>query len=138
MEAVPLVGPLLGAIPAALVALSIGPSKLVWVIVATVISSSNGKLFAGAAHHAQGSRGQFHSSPAGFFCLWLFARSRRNADGDSHAAHYSLLLDRFVFHKECWSGGLARARLCQPAALEAQELAQGLRKQARSRKAAQL
>jgi predicted PurR-regulated permease PerM len=37
MEAVPMVGPLLGAIPAALVALSIGPDRLIWVIVATVI-----------------------------------------------------------------------------------------------------
>jgi hypothetical protein len=32
-----MIGPLLGAIPAALVALSLGPDKLVWVIVATVI-----------------------------------------------------------------------------------------------------
>ena len=37
MEAVPLIGPLLGAIPAALVGLSLGPGKLVWVIVATVV-----------------------------------------------------------------------------------------------------
>jgi predicted PurR-regulated permease PerM len=35
MEAVPIVGPLLGAVPAALVALSLGPDKLIWVIVAT-------------------------------------------------------------------------------------------------------
>jgi predicted PurR-regulated permease PerM len=37
LEAVPLVGPLLGAIPAAVIALSISPSKLVWVIVATLV-----------------------------------------------------------------------------------------------------
>jgi predicted PurR-regulated permease PerM len=37
MEAVPMVGPFLGAIPAALVALSIGPEKLIWVIVATLV-----------------------------------------------------------------------------------------------------
>jgi predicted PurR-regulated permease PerM len=37
MEVVPLVGPFLGAIPAALVALSISPEKLIWVIVATTI-----------------------------------------------------------------------------------------------------
>ena len=35
-EAVPMVGPPLGAIPAAVIALSISPSKLVWVIVATL------------------------------------------------------------------------------------------------------
>jgi predicted PurR-regulated permease PerM len=37
MEAVPMVGPLLGAIPAALVALSIAPDRLIWVIVATIV-----------------------------------------------------------------------------------------------------
>jgi hypothetical protein len=37
MEAVPLIGPLLGAVPALLVALSLGPDKLIWVIVATVV-----------------------------------------------------------------------------------------------------
>jgi predicted PurR-regulated permease PerM len=37
MEAVPMVGPVLGAIPAGLVALSIAPDRLIWVIVATVI-----------------------------------------------------------------------------------------------------
>jgi predicted PurR-regulated permease PerM len=37
MEAVPMVGPLLGAVPAALVALSIAPDRLIWVIVATIV-----------------------------------------------------------------------------------------------------
>ena len=37
LEAVPMVGPLLGAIPAAVIALSISPSKLIWVIVATLV-----------------------------------------------------------------------------------------------------
>jgi predicted PurR-regulated permease PerM len=37
MEAVPMVGPLLGAIPAALVALSIAPGRLIWVMVATIV-----------------------------------------------------------------------------------------------------
>ena len=37
MEAVPLVGPILGAVPAGLIALSISPAKVVSVIVATVI-----------------------------------------------------------------------------------------------------
>jgi predicted PurR-regulated permease PerM len=37
MEAVPMVGPLLGAIPAGMVALSISPEKLLWVIIATTI-----------------------------------------------------------------------------------------------------
>ncbi|OGO14062.1 MAG: hypothetical protein A2Y53_03420, partial [Chloroflexi bacterium RBG_16_47_49] len=37
LEAVPMIGPLLGAIPAAVIALSIAPSKLIWVIVATIV-----------------------------------------------------------------------------------------------------
>ena len=37
LEAVPMVGPMLGAIPAAVVALSISPAKLIWVIAATLV-----------------------------------------------------------------------------------------------------
>jgi predicted PurR-regulated permease PerM len=37
LEAVPVIGPLLGAIPAAVIAVTLGPSKLVWVIVATLV-----------------------------------------------------------------------------------------------------
>jgi predicted PurR-regulated permease PerM len=37
MEAVPLVGPLLGAIPAVIVAVAYDPSKVIWVIIATII-----------------------------------------------------------------------------------------------------
>lgn len=45
MEAVPLVGPLLGAIPAGIIALSISPSKLVWIIVATIIIQQLESIF---------------------------------------------------------------------------------------------
>lgn len=37
MEAVPLIGPGLGAIPAALIAFSVDPTKVIWVILATLI-----------------------------------------------------------------------------------------------------
>lgn len=37
MEAVPLIGPLLGAIPAVLVAVALFPDKIIWVVVATVV-----------------------------------------------------------------------------------------------------
>lgn len=37
MEAVPLIGPFLGAIPAVLVAVALFPDKIIWVIIATVI-----------------------------------------------------------------------------------------------------
>jgi len=37
LEAVPMVGPTLGAIPAGVIALSISPTKLIWVVAATII-----------------------------------------------------------------------------------------------------
>lgn len=37
LEAIPMLGPILGAIPAALVALAIGPDRLIWVFVASAI-----------------------------------------------------------------------------------------------------
>jgi predicted PurR-regulated permease PerM len=37
LEAVPMAGPVLGAVPAAIVAISISPSRLVWVVVATIV-----------------------------------------------------------------------------------------------------
>lgn len=37
MEAVPLIGPLLGAVPAVLVALTLGPDKIIWVVVASMV-----------------------------------------------------------------------------------------------------
>jgi predicted PurR-regulated permease PerM len=37
MEAVPLIGPILGAIPAVLIALALDPSRVIWVIASTII-----------------------------------------------------------------------------------------------------
>lgn len=37
LEAVPIIGPILGAVPAALIALSVDPSKLIWVIAASLV-----------------------------------------------------------------------------------------------------
>lgn len=37
LEAIPMIGPILGAIPAALVALPMGPDQLIWVLIASVI-----------------------------------------------------------------------------------------------------
>ena len=91
MEAIPLVGPLLGIIPAGLVALSIGPDKLVWVIVATLVIHQTGKLPAGAARHEQGGRGQPVRFPAGVFCLWQPARPGRHAGGNTDGGHHPTL-----------------------------------------------
>jgi predicted PurR-regulated permease PerM len=37
LEAVPMIGPILGAIPAGIIALSISPTKLIWVVGATIV-----------------------------------------------------------------------------------------------------
>jgi predicted PurR-regulated permease PerM len=37
MEAVPLIGPILGAVPAVLVAVALFPDKIIWVVVATIV-----------------------------------------------------------------------------------------------------
>jgi predicted PurR-regulated permease PerM len=37
LEAIPVIGPFLGAVPAAIIALTLGPTQLLWVIVATVV-----------------------------------------------------------------------------------------------------
>ena len=97
LEAVPLVGPLLGAIPASVVALSIGPTKLVWVIVATVIIQQleNSLLVPRVMHKAVGVN-PFVS------LLAIFAFSSLLGIPGAlmaipMAAIIQLLLDRFVF-----------------------------------------
>ena len=53
LEAVPLMASA-AAIPAAVIALSIAPSKLIWVIVATVVIQQIENSFLGATRHAEG------------------------------------------------------------------------------------
>ncbi len=134
-EAVPLVGPLLGAIPAAVVALSIAPDKLVWVIVATVIIQQleNTLLVPRVMHRAVGVN-PFVS------LLAIFAFSSLLGIPGAlmaipMAAIIQLILDRFVFDP----GGIepkgsASRNFASRLRYEAQDLAQGLRKQARLKK----
>ncbi len=69
LEAVPMIGPLLGAIPAAVIAFSIAPSKLVWVIVATlVIQQLENNILVPRVMRKVGG-GQSVRLPAGDFCL---------------------------------------------------------------------
>ncbi len=69
MEAVPMVGPLLGAIPAALVALSIAPTKAGLGHHRYNYDSAVGKQPACAARHAEGGGGQSVRHPTGIVCL---------------------------------------------------------------------
>lgn len=135
LEAVPMIGPLLGAIPAALVALSIGPHKLIWVIVATVIIQQleNSLLAPRVMRKAVGVN-PFVSLLAIFAFGSLFGIAGALM-AIPIAAIVQLLLDRFVFHpattdREVSAGRDSASRL----RYEAQDLADDLRGQARLRK----
>ncbi|MBK8986619.1 MAG: AI-2E family transporter [Chloroflexi bacterium] len=132
MEAVPLVGPLLGAVPALLVALTLGPDKLIWVIVATLVIQQveNSFLVPRVMRQAVGVN-PFVT------LLALFAFSSLLGIAGALmaiplAAMIQILLNHFVFRPgalepEVTAGRDYASRLRQ----EAQELAQDLRQQAR-------
>ncbi len=135
LEAVPMIGPLLGAIPAALVALSIAPAKLVWVIVATVVIQQveNSLLVPRVMSKAVGVN-PFVTLLALFAFSSLFGISGALM-AIPIAAIIQLLLDHFVFYpagieSEASAGRDYASRL----RYEAQDLAQDLRKQARLKK----
>jgi len=135
LEAVPMVGPLLGAIPAALVALSIGPQKLVWVIVATVIIQQveNSLLVPRVMRKAVGVN-PFVSLLAIFAFSSLFGIAGALM-AIPIAAIVQLLLDRFVFHPEAAEPEASAGRdTASRLRYEAQDLAEDLRKQARHKK----
>jgi predicted PurR-regulated permease PerM len=135
LEAVPMIGPLLGAIPAAVIALSIAPSKLVWVIVATIVIQQveNSLLVPRVMRRTVGvnpfvsllaifSFSSFFGIPGALMAIPI-------------AAMLQLLLDRFVFHPAALEPDLSAGRdLASRLRYEAQDLAQDLRRQARLKK----
>lgn len=135
MEAVPLVGPLLGAVPAGLVALSLGPDKLVWVIVVTLIIQQleNSLLVPRVMRKAVGVN-PFVSLLAIFaFSSLLGVPGALMAIPT--AAIIQLLLDRYVFRPGALETEVPTGRgLAGRLRYEAQDLAQDLRKQARLKK----
>jgi predicted PurR-regulated permease PerM len=135
LEAVPMVGPLLGAIPAALVALSIGPAKLVWVIVATLVIQQieNSLLVPRVMRKAVGVN-PFVSLLA-IFAFSSFFGIAGALMAIPMAAIIQLLLDRFVFHPAAMDPEVSAGRdYASRLRYEAQDLAQDLRKQARLKK----
>jgi predicted PurR-regulated permease PerM len=135
LEAIPMIGPLLGAIPAGLVALSIGPDKLVWVILATVVIQQleNSLLVPRVMSKAVGV------NPF-VILLSLFAFSSLFGITGALmaipiAAIIQLVLDRFVFRPEAMEPEVSPGRdYASRLRYEAQELVQDLRKQARLKK----
>ncbi|MBN1249519.1 MAG: AI-2E family transporter, partial [Anaerolineae bacterium] len=135
LEAVPMVGPLLGAIPAALVGLSVAPAKLVWVIVATIaIQQLEGSLLVPRVMRKAVGVNPFVSLLALFAFGSLFGVAGALM-AIPLAAIIQLLLNRFVFEREAAEtestagrGYAARLRY------EAQDLIRDLRRQARLKK----
>ena len=135
LEAVPMIGPLLGAIPAALVALSIAPDKLIWVIVATVVIQQleNSLLVPRVMSKAVGVN-PFVTLLALFAFSSLFGIAGALM-AIPMAAIIQLLLNRFVFHPATMEPEVSAGRdYASRLRYEAQDLAQDLRKQARLKK----
>jgi predicted PurR-regulated permease PerM len=134
-EAVPMIGPLLGAIPAAMVALSISPDKLIWVIVATIVIQQleNSFLVPRVMSKAVGVNpfvtllalfafGSFYGIPGALMAIPI-------------AAITQLLLDHFVFHPAAMEPDVQTGRdFVSRLRYETQEFIQGLRKQVRTEK----
>lgn len=135
MEAVPMVGPILGAFPAALVALSISPAKLIWVIVAMIISQqAENYLLAPRIMRKTVGVNPFVSLLA-FFAFGSLLGIAGVLMAIPIAAIIQLLLNRFVFHPGTTESEVSPGRdYASRLRYEAQDLAQGLRKQTRLKK----
>jgi len=135
LEAVPMIGPLLGAIPAALVALSIGPDKLIWVIIATLVIQQleNSLLVPRVMRRAVGVN-PFVTLLALFAFSSLFGIVGALM-AIPIAAIIQLLLNRFVFHTSTMEPEVSTGRdYASRLRYETQDLIQDLRKQARLEK----
>lgn len=135
MEAVPMVGPLLGAVPAALVALSIAPGKLVLVIVATIVIQQleNSLLVPRIMRKAVGVN-PFVTLLALFAFSTLFGLAGALM-AIPIAAIIQLALNHFVFQQATVEMEVSDGRdYASRLRYEAQDLAQDLRKQARLKK----
>jgi predicted PurR-regulated permease PerM len=135
LEAVPLIGPLLGAIPAAMVALSLGPDRLVWVIVGTVIIQQiENSVLAPRIMHKTVGVNPFVSLLA-FFAFSTLLGLPGAFMAIPMAAILQLLFDRFLFGPGAMEAEVSGGRdLVSRLRYEAQTLARNLQKQARLKK----
>ena len=135
LEIVPMIGPLLGAIPAAIIALSIEPSKLILVIAATLVIQQieNSILVPRIMRKAVGVN-PFVSLLAIFTFSSIFGIAGALM-AIPMAALIQLILDRFVFHPSGMEAEISPGRdYASRLRYEAQDLAKDLRNQARNKK----
>jgi predicted PurR-regulated permease PerM len=135
LEAVPMLGPLLGAVPAGLVALSIAPTKLIWVIVGTIIIQQleSSFLVPRVMNKAVGVNPLV--SLLAIFAFGSFLGIGGVLMAIPMAAIIQILLDRFLFNPAAMgpevSPGRDRASRLR---YEVQNLVKDLRKEARHKK----
>ena len=134
-EAVPMIGPILGAIPAGIIALSISPSKLAWVVGAIIVIQQIESYYLSprVMNKAVGVN-PFVSLLSIFAFASLFGITGALM-AIPIAAVIQILLNRFVFHPadpefEASTGRDQASRI----RYEAKALARDLRKQARLKK----
>ncbi len=135
LEAVPMVGPILGAIPAGIVALSINPVMLIWVVIGTIIIQQieNSLLVPRIMRKAVGVN-PFVSLLAifGFSSLFGIIGALMAIP---FAAIIQILLDRFVFRQnELEPEGVTGRDYSSRLRYETQKFTRDLRKQARLKK----
>lgn len=135
MEAIPMIGPFLGAIPAALVALSIGTDRLIWVLVVSLLIQQleNAILVPRVMKRAVGVN-PFVTLLALFAFGTLFGVAGALM-AIPLAAIIQLVLDHFVFKQTTVKMDASEGRdYVSRIRYEAQDLIQDLRKQAREHK----
>jgi predicted PurR-regulated permease PerM len=135
LEAVPMIGPLLGAIPAAMVALSLGPDKLIWVVVATLVIQQleNTLLVPRVMSKAVGVNP--FVTLLSLFAFGSFFGLAGALMAIPIAAIIQLLLNHFVFQPATAETEVPEGRdFVSRLRYETQEFRQDLRKQARVKK----
>jgi predicted PurR-regulated permease PerM len=135
LEAVPMVGPLLGAIPAAMVALSLGPDKLIWVIVATLVIQQLENSFLVPRVMSKAVGVNPFVTLLSLFAFGSFFGVAGALMAIPIAAIIQLLLNHFVFQPATVETEIPEGRdFASRLRYETQEFTQDLRKQARVKK----
>ncbi|MBW6474608.1 MAG: AI-2E family transporter [Anaerolineaceae bacterium] len=134
-EAVPMIGPTLGAVPAAIIALSIAPSKLIWVVGASIVIQLIENNLLGPRVMSKAVGVNPFVSLLSIFAFGSLFGIVGALMAIPMAAVIQVLLDRYVFHRtgvelETDSGRDLSSRL----RYEANDLARDLQKQARFKK----
>jgi predicted PurR-regulated permease PerM len=135
LEAVPMVGPLLGAIPAAMAALAIAPAKLVWVIIATLLIQQLENILLVPRVMSKAVGVNPFVTLLALFAFGSFFGITGALMAIPIAAIIQLLLNHFVFHPMAMEAEVPDGRdSASRLRYEAQEFTQDLRKQARVKK----